>query len=167
MKKIFAVILGLLVVANISFIFYQSSKNAQQSTAASSYVSDKVADIVVPDLPQRPTAEQNQIMRKIRTWTRTMAHAIEFASLGFLSTLFFFALLKNDTSAFYQKLIMGWLFSVVCAFADETIQRFADGRASEIKDVGIDALGALTGTGLAFCLWLLIRLTAKRKAKSA
>lgn len=165
MRKVFTLLLAIVVILNVAFIFYHSLQNAEKSGAASGAVSDIVAGVVVPDLPQRPATEQQSIMEKIREWTRTMAHAIEFASLG----MFFLALILllgyAEKISLPYKLLSALLFSAFIALVDEIIQIFVEGRAFEVKDIGVDTLGATCG--ILFCLGIftLRRILKKEKTQ--
>ena len=165
MKKTFTLLLAILVILNVAFIFYQSLQNAEKSSAASGAVSDIVADVVVPDLSQRPETEQQSIMDKIREWTRTMAHAIEFASLGMLFLTFVLVLGYAEKIPLPYKLCSALLFSAFVALFDEIIQIFVDGRAFELKDIGIDTLGATCGILVCLGVFALYRILKKRKTQ--
>ena len=162
MKKTFTLLLAILVILNVAFIFYHSLQNAEKSSAASGAVSDIVADVVVPDLSQRPETEQQSIMDKIREWTRTMAHAIEFASLGIFFLAFVLVLGYAEKIPLPYKLCSALLFSAFVALFDEIIQIFVDGRAFELKDIGIDTLGATCGILFSLGVYAFCRVRKKQ-----
>ena len=166
MRKVLTILLAVLVVLNTAFIFYQSLQDAEASANTSGAVSDIVADVVVPDLPQRPVEEQESVMEEIQKWTRTAAHAIEFAGLGFFFCAFVLILQLAKVIPLPYKLGTALLFSVSVALFDETLQLFVDGRAFELKDIGVDTLGASFGIACAFALVFLVELLQKRKSQN-
>ena len=157
MRKLLTLLFAFLVICNITFIFYQSLRDGESSSAASGAVSDVVADVVAPDLSQRPDTEQKNLMDKIHNWVRKMAHAIEFAGLGFFFCAFILSLQLADKIPFYYKLISAFLFSVSIAVIDEILQLGIEGRAFEMKDIGVDSIGAIIGITVAFLLGLLVQ----------
>ena len=82
---------------------------------------------------------------------RKMAHFIEFAALGVVSSLLFNLFLKNK-GVYALILSMCGLF---VALMDETIQIFSN-RGSSVRDVWIDVFGYVVGcvTATAVCLVL-------------
>ena len=157
MRKFFTLLLAFLVICNTTFIFYQSLQDGESSAATSGAVSDVVADVVAPDLSQRPAGEQKDMMDKIHSWVRKMAHAIEFAGLGFFFCAFILSLQLADKIPFYYKLLSALLFSVSIAVIDEILQLGVEGRAFEMKDIGVDSIGAIIGITVAFLLGLLVQ----------
>ena len=166
MRKILTVLLAFCTVFTMAFIFYQSLQNGEQSGAASGNVSDVVVDVVVPDLPQRPEWEQNNMKHKVQEWVRTAAHAIEFAALGFFFCAVVLVLSLAESIALPYKLLASFLFSVTVALIDETVQIFVEGRSFELRDIGVDTLGATVGILFSLAaVYLAGRLIAKiRKA---
>jgi len=84
---------------------------------------------------------------------RKMAHVTEFAVLG--------ALLWLRLSALQKRTLRAFLLGVAAGAVDETLQIFSH-RGSQVRDVGIDALGVLLGLGLT----LLITRLRRRNADS-
>ena len=166
MRKAFTFLLAFLLVFNIGFIFYHSLQNAEASSSTSEGISDAVADVIVPDLPNRPETEQKNIMDKIHEWVRTAAHAIEFAGLGLFFMAFVFMLALAEQIKLPYKLLSGLLFSVFIALVDECIQIFVEGRSFELKDIGIDTLGATCGIAFAAFVFLLWQRRKKKQEKA-
>ncbi|MBE6530390.1 MAG: hypothetical protein E7680_07345 [Ruminococcaceae bacterium] len=92
MKKkrliLWRIILGILIVLNIAVIFGFSGENAAKSSQTSGSVTEKVAEVVVPDFDKKPIEEQKQIVKKMEPPVRKLAHFSEYASLGGLIFLF-------------------------------------------------------------------------------
>ena len=74
---------------------------------------------------------------------RKVAHFTEFAALGILLAWLHGMLQRGRLQPF--------LFGVLVAVTDETIQRFVPDRGPSFRDVCIDASGVLTGMILLWC----------------
>lgn len=77
---------------------------------------------------------------------RKAAHMSEYAILAILSWLFI------KEKGWSHPSFFALLWSVIYACSDEFHQLFVSGRSGQLKDVGIDAIGALIGLLL---LWIL------------
>lgn len=132
-KKNIKYIFLIMLILWTLFIFWQSSQNAEASSAESTWIVEFLRNI----LPEF-------IVRK-------MAHIIEFMVEGILvaSTLYFFI----DQVAF-GGVVISIGFCIACL--DETIQLFSFGRSSEVKDVWIDMFGYMIGV-------LLFKLISRKK----
>lgn len=75
------------------------------------------------------------------SFVRTAAHFTEFAILGFLIWLS----VRMFTQKYLQHVFIPLFASLLIAVADEFIQLFSQGRASEVADVIVDFAGAVTG----------------------
>lgn len=82
--------------------------------------------------------------------------AAHFAEYAILAALLWQALRRTGR---FERHAARWafLFTLLYAFSDELHQFFVPGRYSDIRDVLVDALGALTA------LWLLRRAGGRRK----
>ena len=134
-KRVLFLLLSLLLMAAI---FYFSDMPAPQSSSVS-----------------KPIAESTGLSQKT---VRKIAHLTCFFLLsgslyGFFST--------------FRKLRRPYLFSypttVIYAVTDEIHQHFVEGRSCELRDVLIDAAGAL----LFLLLWWAVLQFLRRKKKSA
>lgn len=72
---------------------------------------------------------------------RKIGHFTEFAALGFLLAELFLILRQRGI----HRVTMPLLFGMMAACADETIQKFVEGRGSSVVDVWIDTAGVLAG----------------------
>lgn len=86
---------------------------------------------------------------------RKCAHAFIYFVLGILAALF----VGTWDLQGVRLWIFPWLISVAYACTDELHQYFVPGRSCELRDVGIDACGALAGV----MLLLLIQKSQKYK----
>ena len=91
---------------------------------------------------------------------RKFAHFFEYAVLGFLI----------GCALFLSRRRFSPVISVICSalysVSDEIHQYFVPGRACRIFDVGVDTLGALTGTLiLAFIILIVNSIAIRKKEK--
>ena len=92
------------------------------------------------------------LFRSAKAWqhpVRKAAHMTEYAVLAciFLANAVQYPRWKK------RAYLWGWLGATVYAATDEFHQLFIEGRSGEVKDVGIDSLGAFLGMAAA---WLVI-----------
>ena len=133
-----------LLICNLIFIWGNSLLPGEISGAFSDWVKSLLAQL----LPMGPDdGSGGGLLRKA-------AHFSEFAALGACLAWLHGMLQKGKLQAF--------LWGVLGAAADETIQRFVPARGPSIKDVCIDSAGVLTGIIL---LWLGYHYFKKRSAK--
>ncbi len=120
------ILLLCLIVLNVAFIFFQSTRSKDESKETSDNVGEIVGEIIPPDTKPGGFIQTN--LRKI-------AHFVEFASLGALTSLYLI---------FFKRRILFAALSfptgLFIALFDETIQIFSS-RGSSVKDVWIDFLG--------------------------
>ena len=88
---------------------------------------------------------------------RKFAHFFEYAALGFLI----------GCALFLSRRRFSPVISVICSalysVSDEIHQYFVPGRACRIFDVGVDTLGALTGTLILTLIILIVNSIAMRR----
>ena len=157
-RKIALIILILLCVVWTAFIFSNSLKDGLESSKQSSNVTEKVNQV----------ASAIGIDREIsHGQVRNMAHFGEFAILSVLTS-------ATVAVAIYPKAKKKLLLSLplcassvplcfVLASIDELLQKLSDGRASQFSDVLLDTLGALCGTAVFVCGYLIYILILKYK----
>ena len=130
-----------LLVCNLIFIWGNSLLPGELSGAFSDWVKSILAQL----LPMGPDdGSGGGLLRKA-------AHFTEFASLGMLLAWLHGMLQKGKLRPF--------LWGMMAAAADETIQCFVPDRGPGIKDVCIDSAGVLTGIIL---LWTGYHFVKKR-----
>lgn len=119
----------ILVVLNIIFIYY----NGLQDATASSQASNQVVE-VTEDILETVNVE---VERDVLTeFIRSLAHVVQYLTLGFLSTLMLLSMKQS----------LGYLYmSGVVMLSDEWLQTFVPGRAFEVTDLGLDVLGFSIG----------------------
>ena len=145
-RIVLAVFFWLLAAACAGCIFWLSSKDGNQSQNMSDSERGILMKLFGPLL-------NSFIVRKF-------AHFFEYAALGFLIGCALF--LSRRRFSPITAVICSALYSV----SDEIHQYFVPGRACRIFDVGVDTLGALTGTlFLAFIILIVSSIAIRRKEK--
>lgn len=147
------ILLGLLILANMSVIFYFSEQSGAESGRTSGSITAFVARLTVSNFEQRSPEEQAEILSTLHPIVRKLAHMTEFGSLGAL--VFLFVLTFGGSSLF--PYLTALAFSVFYACTDELHQCFTAERGPSIWDVFIDGSGALIACSLLLCLILLLR----------
>lgn len=142
-RIVLAVFFWLLAAACAGCIFWLSSKNGNQSQNMSDSVRGILMKLFGPLL-------NSFIVRKF-------AHFFEYAVLGFLIGCALF--LSRRRFSPITAVICSALYSI----SDEIHQYFVPGRACRIFDVGVDTLGALTGTLILALIILIVNSIAIRR----
>ena len=136
--KVFRVIMIVLVILWMSVIFGLSAQGATESASLSKGIKYKLFTVFYPDFDQMTEIEQQELLDNFPI--RKMAH---------FSAYFLLGILVLDAIITYRKLSLKLrcLFSaavcVIFAVSDEIHQYFVPGRSCEIRDMLIDASGAL------------------------
>lgn len=135
-----------LIAGSIFFFSVQDNDQSHQLSNGLLSMLDDWLGRWVALLWQRPLSlsETQYVFRK-------MAHFVEFALLGF------FALLLLREYHWRKPALTSWLLCTIYAVSDELHQLLSDGRTPSLRDVGIDAAGALLGIMLASVLVRLLR----------
>ena len=158
--KVIRIILLILILINCLTIFIFSSEISDDSGNRSGRVVNFIAEII-PDIKNMEETEKeifkSEVMHPI---VRKIAHFTIYETLGILSMCL--ALTYKGTK--YQKGLSVTLFCLMYSISDEIHQSFVPDRSSEIRDVLIDTLGAITGI-LLICLICFIyrKITKKQK----
>jgi VanZ family protein len=87
---------------------------------------------------------------KLHYWVRKGAHFTEYLILTLLA---YRAFRYGETWRHWRALGFSGSFSILYAFTDEFHQVFVASRGPSLRDVGIDALGAMTGFVLLAALY--------------
>ncbi len=155
MKKSFLLIL---IILCITFIFFNSSMNADQSIEESSRVA-KAIEKAVDTLYKGNTPEKVTYFFKttFNYVLRDLAHFIEFLILGILVMLYS----DKFKMTFLRRFCFSILFCILIAIIDEIIQFFSPGRAFELYDLMLDGLGSIIGGILIILLWKIRKSSLK------
>lgn len=163
-KKLWWVRMGLcvLIVLNMTVIYLFSAQNGEQSSQTSGQVTQTVASVVVKDFEQKAEQEQQQIVNRLHTPVRKVAHMTEFGSLGLLV----FLLLLTWKGHCCIKYGVSLLYTFLYACTDELHQLFSESRGPQFTDVLIDTSGAVVLCSLALAVVLSVQGSRHRKERS-
>lgn len=144
MKKL---ILWILVISCMGTIFFFSSQEATESKKVSSGLIKTVVKLI--DFNNSLSEEEiNTVAEKLTFIVRKSAHFSIYAVLCIL-----WALLLKEYRIFGKwRFILSILICFLYACSDEIHQVFVPGRSGEIRDVIIDACGAITGFLILLCV---------------
>ena len=92
---------------------------------------------------------------------RKIAHFVEFAALGVVSSLLFKGFLKSKSIYLLIVALCGFFVALM----DETIQIFSN-RGSSVRDVWIDVFGYVAGAVIVAAICLLIAHFNKKKTEN-
>ena len=150
------ILLILLIIATLIFIFSNSLKNREDSSADSDTVGGIVALIFPPDTPLGAFVAEN---------LRSIAHFAEFALLG-MECAFYVAFFTRRR---LRNALLSPFIGLATGFIDESLQYLSD-RAPEISDVWIDLggfvlLSALTYLVLTVAAYVKYIVDEKRKGE--
>ena len=134
----------LLLICNLAFIWGNSLLPGEISGAFSDWVKSILARLF-------SVSDQSSAGRGL---LRKVAHFTEFTALG-ICLAWLHGMLRAGK-------LRPFLWGVLAASVDETIQRFVPDRGPSVKDVCIDSAGVLTGIIL---LWMGHDYFKKRSAK--
>ena len=128
-------ICSVLVALNLLFIWGNSLLPGTLSSLVSRFVGDVMEFLF--HIPVNETQGGGHLIRKL-------AHFSEYACLGML--LCWLTAMMGERG--FRMGATPAFLALGAACVDETIQLFADGRASSLKDVWFDTAGAVAGIGL-------------------
>lgn len=153
-KKIGFFAFLVLSILTVIFIFSNSMKNGEASSADSEWLSELVVKVINSVFKTSITPED------VAAPIRTFAHFAEFALLAFCLSGTFYNLLEKAKKYFPAVFIT----TVVVSLIDETIQLFSEGRAFQLFDIFIDSSGGIFG--FLFFLLIISIFTRNKKAKN-
>lgn len=138
--NILRVILIILLIGTFSVIFGFSNQDSEESSG----ISRKVTEIItnpIKSLQEKPEYEKEQVLSRIESIVRKIAHFSIYTVVGFLLMLLFSTYKLEEMNRFSYSLIIG----VIYASSDEIHQCFTPGRGPQVTDVIIDTMGVLLG----------------------
>lgn len=140
-----AMLLAVLVLANMMLIFHFSSTGKEESGDLSQGVTNTVMRLLHPNFKNLGFGSKLLLLQKNHIIVRKAAHFCEFALLGFLVTCFLCFL------SHHFKRLRPWVtwaapsgFTLLYAISDEIHQIFSN-RGPRFTDVLIDFSGAICG----------------------
>ena len=146
-----AMTIGMMVL-----IFFFSTEPAIQSDSTSGRIAEKAADIVRPQWRKMPARARKTFFDQVQYVVRKCAHFTEFMLLGISLRMCLESWMGKREGNFG----FAWAGGTFYAALDELHQLLVDGRSGQVRDVGIDSAGVLTGVLAAAGM---IRLMANRK----
>lgn len=139
-----------LAVCWMVVIFAFSARNADQSTQDSMSIGILFGRLIVPSFAQMDTQMQVSFADMVDHPVRKLAHATEYAVLGFLLTGSYADRSKKRLRRTVVPMVLGCLYAV----SDELHQLFVPGRSCELTDMLIDSSGVVAGTLAGLCLFV-------------
>lgn len=133
------------VIACLIIIFVYSNETASESTETSDGIIAKLLEFFHLELSSGVV--------------RAIAHCIEFAGLCFAFNLAFFSTYLRFCP------FVSLLSSVFYSATDEIHQFFVEGRACQIIDLVIDALGAIITTVVLIIIYLIYKKYCRKRGK--
>ena len=155
------IVLTVACVIMLGFIFSNSLKTAEQSTAQSSTVVDavqKVAQAVAPEskIANATGDAYDRLHEQVRSW----AHFFEFLALGALFGWCYFSYTLQKRYLYVSACAV-----IIVPVIDELLQIFSAGRGFSFADVLVDVCGGLVGIGVAAVTVLLGLVIYRKKIK--
>ena len=151
----------LLILANLCFVWINSSKVSKDSDKTSKKLATSVAKVVVKNYKKLDKPTQAKHISRINNKVRTLAHFAEFVPLGFLFFMLAESLFALNTLKRLRRILFcvafSVLFSMVCALCDEIHQLFVKGRSFQIGDIFTDTFGSLCGCLVATAVALVFK----------
>ena len=138
--NILRAILIILLIGTFGIIFGFSSQNAEQSSSISRKVTEILTDNI-KYIQEKPEKEKEQIIDRIESIVRKIAHFSIYTVVGLLLMSLFETYNLKEINRFSYSLILG----VIYASSDEIHQCFTPGRGPAVTDVIIDTMGVLLG----------------------
>ncbi len=151
----------MLAVMIVIFIF--SGQQGAASAGASNGVGEWLLGLLGIEIPPGMSASRVPIIFGLNI--RKLAHIFLYFLLGGTSFLFA-ATLPVKTVAKVRPAVSGGIalvISLLYACLDEVHQSFVPGRAAQIQDVGVDAIGFVLAIVLIMTIWYFVVLHKKIK----
>lgn len=156
MKRSFLILISLFWMG---VIFYMSHQNGEESSNVSNKVTKIFLELFYKEYHLLDVSQQLILFENTSYIIRKLSHFIEYFLLG----SFFFFLIKEFTKKDSILYSISISLSILYAITDEIHQSFVGGRSPMIKDVLIDALGAISAI---LCMGIIlnsIRIIKKGK----
>ncbi len=147
-----------LTVAIMLVIFFNSAKNATESSEVSNSFTDKLFSLFISDYDTMDETEKLSLVSSVQFVVRKSAHFLSYFAMG----LFCFLAVNTNNQRLRNKFIVSSSICILYAVSDEIHQLFVPGRSGEIRDVLIDSGGILLAITVSSAIIVLNR---KRKEK--
>ena len=157
---LWATLLAALAVAGL--IFHFSAQPAEESSAVSAEIVEPVLHALYTDFDAMPVGRQTSLRDRVTFIVRKLAHFSIYALLGLC--LAAHTRLRRPDWPDRTAALTAWAAVAAYAGTDEVHQIFVQGRSAELRDLGIDAAGALCGVLLVALLCRLRRRMQDKKS---
>ena len=148
-----------LCLATYAFIFYNSARTGEESSAQSGSLVAWIQRVFKTIAPNSFIANaQGKDYEKLHSIVRTLAHFAEFGLLG-ASLIWCFASYTRRGFWFIVPLALILLSPVL----DECIQLFASARVADVKDLIVDTVGGYAGALFAWITVVIASAVQKRR----
>ncbi len=155
------IVLPILCLVVMGFIFSNSLKSGESSSAQSSAVTDAVQDVAGVIAPDSEIANATgAAYDKLHADIRNLAHYAEFALLGALLCWTYRAYTDKKKFLYAPALVI-----VLVPIADEFLQTFSQARGAEWKDVLTDTCGGVSGFVFAALVLMLGTYMYRKKLR--
>ena len=128
-------------------IFCFSAQPAEDSSKLSNSITQKIID-GVSELQFDKSDKQEMMDTAVKVIVRKTAHFFLYFILGILVL----ALVRNYPVKTGYAILIALLICLLYAATDEFHQRFVQGRSCELRDMGIDGLGACLGFAMTYII---------------
>ncbi len=153
------ILLTLLSVGVLGFIFSNSLRTGEESSAQSGKVMELVQSVALLVAPNSQVATATgEAYERLHALVRVAAHFSEFALLGAVMVWCFYSYTGKKRHFFIP--IIG---AAIAAVADECLQLFTYGRGAEIADVLVDIGGGLAGVIFALCILTVVEICIRKR----
>jgi len=141
----------------MGLIFYLSHQNAAESDNVSGGFIESIVKFFIPDASPETLAKWVENLNFV---VRKLAHVSAYFVLGIL-TYMSVSTYKIFSSAY--KVALSLTICLGYSVSDEYHQTFISGRSGELRDVGIDSIGIVSGVTLTFLIHLIYKRIKNRK----
>lgn len=160
------VIIAVLLVINLSFIWYNSSKESEDSDRISNSIAKSVEPYMEKGYGSISRGEKIRF-DIVHKFVRKSAHVIEFVPVGALLLMLWLSIFEAGEAGKLRVFVLSAAAAVPASFlfamSDELHQLFVDGRGCCFSDMCIDTLGAFTGYIFIFIIYSIFFNMNKRK----
>ena len=160
------ILILLLMAANLSFIWFNSAKTADDSTNISKSITKSVAPYVIDEFDELTEKEQDKEVAELNPVIRSLAHSVEYIPLGILLFLLMLSVFELDCNINKNSVLLLSLLNIALALSfaliDEIHQIFVDGRTFEIKDIALDMLGMFVGYAVSSAIFAIYKIKYKK-----
>lgn len=136
-------------------IFCFSAQAGNDSSAMSSPIAQKIAQIVHPSFETMEAGRQEEVLGFWTLIVRKGGHLTEYLLLGMLVSLSLCSIRSAKLGGTVMTRALGFkiqlcalLIGIGYAVTDELHQRFVPGRSGRLSDVLLDSIGVAIGVGL-------------------